>query len=379
MNSMKQFFIVVVLLVPSIAFSINCPVCMNQLTCGPLRQPYCNYCEHDIFPSNLLGPRRIISLHEGGQLFYETTPVVVGHDGDNLDATSQTVLNSASLHSFHPEIIISNQNLNHLLSYLNCHYRGLRKTPRIVFSSIALAQLLMLDVPVLSQLEPAEHQIALWWLTGYWLLYMSPDTRIQAQVFLAEAPSELQLNIAQAQVISMQVYAMDMPPLPELISLFHVQNQPDNQYAFSAAMEYLTNLGENIPYLAQVNYPEGIIAVIHRAGVYHIITPYNRLISTTSIKAALQALRQIVTAKWLPSRIINAIKQTVFWSVVGAVVGGITGLYIAGAGLLNGAEAEHVLSAYFAWLGGVIYLTNRSFNEFGKDLDICDDLPEERD
>ena len=362
---------VVFLLLPNIVFSINCPNCNDPLCCLQPRQVYCNYCGQNLFPNDLFDHYR------RGRAISEQE-LVIGQVGTHLELANQLMLYSVDLSPLSPIRIISNQNLDHLLSYLRLHYPWLVRNPNIIFSSIVLAQLLILNVPALSRLESAEQQVALWWLIGYWLLYASYGSPAYAENFLSQAPESLQLDVAQNQIQSLQGTIDRIPELPDIISLFHARDQPGNQYTLSAALSQLNSMGSD-PYLAQVTYRWGIIAILRLAGVYYIITPYNVLFSTASVTTALEILSQIATSQFLPGRILTAAAVTTVVSGLGVGIGAVIGLPILGLSLLGGATPGQALTIYGVWIMMTIAAANIRYNTLGARPAIRDDLAERRE
>lgn len=300
--------------------------------------------------------------------------LAIGSVGTNLHANNQVMLYEAILNPFSPQMIISNQNLDHLISYLRHYYRGISRSHHIVFSAITLAQLLLLNVPALSNLPPAEHEVALWWLVGYWILYMDQSTRSQAADFLSQAPGELQLNEAQSQIQNLHTPAAGILNLPDVISLFN--NHGD--HTFSTAQANLENVAIT-PYFAQVTYPGGTIVVIQLAGTYYIITPYNHFFTTASMETVLTILSQIARAQFLPRRVVTAVVETGFWSNVGATVGAVMGIPFVGLSLLSGSNPRAVITAYGVLITMSAAAFNFRFQQFGAKPTIRNDLKTKKD
>lgn len=298
----------------------------------------------------------------------------IGSVGTNLDANNQLMLHEASLNPFAPQMIISNENLDHLISYLRHHYAGISRSHYIIFSAVALAQMLMLNVPALAHLSPAEHEIALWWLVGYWILYMDPSTRSQAQAFLSQAPADLQITEAQTQIQNLQAQAIGVLNLPEVISLFN----HNGDHSFLTAQSNLINVATT-PYFAQVTYPGGILVVIQVNNTYYIITPYNHLFTTTSLEKALTILSLIARAQWLPRRVMAAAIETSFWTGVGATVGAVTGLPFVALGIISGTDPRVVITTYGVWVSMSAVAFNISYQRFGAQPVIRNNLHEKKD
>lgn len=340
---LKRCFISAVLIIPNITFSY-CPHCENSgsLMLCPSGQVHCSQCGQDIFPNRLFYSRRKVWTIGGDAL-------VIGQLGTNLHTTNQLMLHTAGLNSFNPTMIISNENLNRLLSYMRHFYHGVFQSPHIVFSAISLAQLLMLNVPALSQFQPAEYQIALWWLVAYWILYMSPHVCSQAQGFLAQAPVSLQLNAAQEQITNLQNQINSISGLPELTSLFN----NGSLYTLSAAQARLSGMEEGTPHifwLFRATFPGGILIVIQRQGSYYVITPYNHYFRVTSMTCLLRMLSQIASVQWVQRGIMTGITGTGFWSGLGSTVGAVTGIPFVTLALLGGTDPKAVMSAYAIWM-----------------------------
>lgn len=344
---------VVFLWLPGIAVSINCPNCGNALCCRNPGQVHCAHCNRDIFPDSLFNQylRASVPLDE---------EQLVIQDVSSLDADNQQVLQAGQLLQFNPTQIISNQNLGHLLSYLSQNYGfGWRRyQANHVFSSISLAQLLILRVPGLSQLGEVEQQLALWWLTGYWLLYMTPDTRAAARAFFFQAPADLHLNAAQQKIQLLQTWTANMAQLPDVISLFETQNQfGEDELTFSAAQPYLNNLGDNSLILTQASSGRGILVIIQQAGTYYIITPFNQLFSATSIARALEILSQIATAQTIQDKFLKTAEGVLKIFCLVAVLGGGSMLPVVVGFVLQGFSPAEVTIWYSACIVLVIVVT----------------------
>lgn len=360
--SFRPFWLVIFFCLPNIAVSINCPICNNTLRCPGPGQVYCDHCHQDIFPDDLFS-----QYLESGATVDEG--LLISQDGSRLNRANEHIILEGELCWFNPTQIISNQGLCHLLSYLKQRYRFGLNLRYAVFSSIALAQLLMLNVPELASLGEVEQQLALWWLTGYWLLYWSFVTRASAQEFLASAPDALHLNAAQHQIQSLQELTRNRLLLSDIMSLFWVRGH----YVFSAAQSHLDRLGEGTPYLARMTLWDGMLIVIQRAGTYYIISPFNQLFTATSMDRALQIISQIAIAQFISKGFLLAVGETLLISGIGLGIGIVSGFPLFGVSCLAGSSL--FTSLYAAWIAISIGVFNYRHNTCGAIPEIKNDLP----
>ena len=238
--------IAVILLAPNIAFSFNCPFCSGSKAGYRDEQVYCQGCEVRISPDNL--------FQQNGRQFVagEAMEVMKGGYSGPYDRDNRIAPFLAGWNQFSPMTIISAQDLNCIMLFLHQQYPGFDRDLEltVVNSAISLAQLLIFSVPALSQLDRAEQKIALWWLTGYWLLRLS-SVRQHARNFLAGTPAFLQDNAVQQQIGNIQGSAESLGTLPDVLKLFYSEASLEQPLTFSTGQSFLSTLTDNTPYIAQ--------------------------------------------------------------------------------------------------------------------------------
>lgn len=333
------FYFLLIFLSSNPAFAFLCPHCQQDSLNCQNGNIVCSGCNSQLFPEQL--------LPSDGQ-----RPLL--RDSSIPDATSLDATNQLMCHNFDltipgvvPFYILSPQQVAHLVAYVRSLFQDVSTSPHFLFTSITMAQVLVLSTPALENLSTVGQIQAIWWLAVYWLLYQNRGTQAVAHMYLDTAPDELNLSSALQNINGLQGTVQNQLNLQNLTSLF----ESNNTLLVSNALAALSNLASTNSHLAyQANYPGGIIVVMHTNGLYYILTPYNRYYLVNNARTAARILARIAQTQHPLGRAGATALQLGMLATLGTILGVITGAPLVPLALIGGVSPADVIGAYSLWI-----------------------------
>lgn len=175
--SLRLFLFALIITVSQITLATLCPYCNKPIKFRGPEGVYCNHCNRAILPGDILSHGHTVNKgHHWHGIDY-----AIG-----LDKHHHYVgLMGGDLLKHNPKPIIATDTLDSLLSYMFDQYADIDQYYTAVGSSIALAQIELLEADKATTLissaqnqvalldssgNDANLQVAFWWLIGSWLL-----------------------------------------------------------------------------------------------------------------------------------------------------------------------------------------------------------------
>ena len=281
---------------------------------------------------------------------------------------------------------VSGSSSNHILSCqqiseINTQLQGwcgnsLSITAHTVNNALVLAQLQLLHITHQSelQLEYAERQFNLILLVTYWILQATGQHQTESQQVLQQTqiintPLAGQLGLLQGIMVSTSQFS-------ELVTLFF--NRDSQRNSMSHAEGALRAMRGGMYQMYQLGGGQGLIIIYLINNVYHIITPFNRIIRVTQVRSVVRILVNILQYQtpwqWMPMCVFN----TAMASVAGVGAGSIIGLPMVIIGRLIGGlnfrSMMNALGVYGLAGGAAVVLWGQDFYLPRSEPEIDDDL-----
>ena len=333
------FYYLLLFFVSGSAFAVVCPNCKTDTLCCRNLNIVCSECNGRFYAEQFL-PSGRRSLLEGGSVpTYEGGITVFGPLVSNHFNLS--VLGVAPLQ------ILSDEQVSHLVAYVQLLHPGVNTSPQFVFTALAAAHMTLLTE--FFELPDVERYLVIWWLAGYWLLYQDRSTRSQAQLFLNDAPEALNISQAQQQINHLHRIMQNYQGIPELESLFFSGITLQASHALSV-INHLASEASAPPLAFQVQDSGGVIFVAYIRGFYCIFTPFKCFYMVKRAETVAQVLARIANAYHITQSTAMTALQVGVLAFFGGTLGAIFGAPFAIASGLAGVDPQMVMTVYGAMI-----------------------------
>ena len=363
------FIVTLLLLIAGNARAIHCPLCRSMLMEFRSDQWHCNQCGTDsgagCMLSQALGLRPVVT--ESGMV----TPW-------GSAERARQALNAARVQAVpdNSNLILNSQQIAEIVSTLQRYHPGLSITLHQMNNALALAQLQILQLTHQTQLliDHAERQHNLVLLVTYWLLQASLTFQMESQLILWQ--TQIINSRYTGGLKFLRRALLHASSSPELRRLFQNNNTRRYSMRHAATRLWLMSCGDYAMY--QFGGGQGLVIIYLINDVYHIITPFNRVIRVTTPVGAARLLARLLQYRtfrqWLPDYAASA--AMVFTG--GFLTGTVIGLPMAVYGWLKGGlSAENVLKVlgiYGMFTGATAVMLGGGLCLSKPDPDIVDDL-----